>query len=62
MPLPESDTLRLGSEALELTLRVPFAVPLAVGANTIESDVLWPAARVLGAVPLRLNPGPATET
>jgi len=44
---------------LEVTLILPLAAPLAVGANSTVNDVLCPAFNVTGTVrPLRLNPLP----
>jgi hypothetical protein len=54
--------LKLGFEPFEVMLTLPLAAPLAVGANSIVNDVLWPAFSVKGRVsPLRLNPVPLAE-
>ena len=57
--VPESETLKLGLEALLVMMRLPVGVPAVVGANTTLNDLLAPAARVRGNVrPLTLNPVP----
>ena len=57
--VPESETVKLGLEALLVMVRLPLGVPAVVGANTTLNDVLAPAARVRGSVkPLTLNPVP----
>ena len=57
--VPESETVKLGLDALLLIVRVPVGVPAVVGANTTLNDLLAPAARVRGKVnPLTLNPAP----
>ena len=44
---------------MEVTLTLPLAAPLAVGANSTVNEVLWPAVSVKGKdKPLRLNPVP----
>ena len=51
--------LKLGFDPLEVTLTLPLAAPLAVGAKTTVNEVLWPAVNVKGKVnPLILNPAP----
>jgi hypothetical protein len=51
--------LRLGLAPLEVTLMLPLATPVVVGANSTLNDVLCPAFKVTGTVmPLRLNPLP----
>jgi len=47
---------------LEVTLTLPLAAPLTVGANVTVNEVLWPALKVKGnESPLRLNPAPLAE-
>ena len=63
VPVPDSDTLRLGSEASDTTLSDPLAVPLSVGANATENVMLCPDDRVCGATnPLKVNPFPLAVT
>ena len=58
-PVPESGMLRLGLDPLEVMLRLPVAAPAAVGLNTTENEVLWPAVNVTGKdSPFKLNPVP----
>jgi hypothetical protein len=58
-PVPESAMLRLGFDPLEVMVTLPVAAPAAVGANSTENEVLWPAVRVTGRDrPLKLNPVP----
>ena len=57
--VPESETVKLGFEALLVMVRLPVGVPAVVGANTTLNDLLAPAARVKGNVrPVTLNPFP----
>jgi hypothetical protein len=57
--VPESETVKVGFEALLVMVRLPVGVPAVVGANTTLNDLLAPAARVRGNVrPLTLNPAP----
>ena len=61
--MPDSDTLRLGSEASDTKLSEPFAVPLSVGAKATENVTLCPGDSVSGATnPLKLNPVPLALT
>jgi hypothetical protein len=51
--------LRLGLDPLEVTLMLPVAAPLVVGANSTVKEVLCPAFNVIGTVrPLRVKPLP----
>ncbi len=44
---------------MEVTLTLPLAAPLAVGAKSTVNEVLWPAVSAKGKdKPLRLNPVP----
>ena len=62
-PVPVSGMVRVGSEALEVTVTVPVALPAAVGVNVTLKVALWPEVSVTGAVmPLRLNPVPLIAT
>ena len=61
VPVPDSSTLRVGSEAFDVNVSVPLDVPLKVGTKATVSVRLWPAARISGAAkPLRANPLPVT--
>ena len=61
VPVPDSDTLKVGSEAFDVKVSAPLDVPLKVGAKATVSVMLCPAARVSGAVkPLRPNAVPVT--
>ena len=52
---------RVGFEALEVTVRVPLALPVDSGANTTLKVTLPPGVSVSGGFrPLKLNPGPVT--
>ena len=62
VPVPDSDTLRLGSEASDMTLSDPLAVPLSVGEKATENVTLCPGDSVSGATnPLKLNPVPLAD-
>src|SRR5215470_2595445 len=50
IPVPVSETLSVGSEALEFTARLPFALPPAWGAKTTLNLTLCPAVRTTGGV------------
>lgn len=59
-PLPERATLAF--PAFDETLTLPFAAPVAVGANVTEKLADWPAFNVTGNVkPLTLYPEPVAE-
>jgi len=59
VPTPETGTLSVASEALEPSVRIPFEVPEAVGANCTLKLALCPAARVAGVlIPLKAYPAP----
>ena len=61
VPAPDSDTVRLASEASDANVTVPLAVPTTVGAKTRVRVRLCPGARVSGEVkPLTPNPAPVT--
>jgi hypothetical protein len=62
-PVADSGIVRLGLEALEVTLTAPVALPAAVGVNVTLKVALWPAARVTGAeMPLIVKPVPLIAT
>ena len=61
VPVPDSSTLRVESEAFDVNVSVPLDVPLEVGTKATVSVRLCPAARVSEAAkPLRPNPLPVT--
>lgn len=62
-PVPDKGMLNDGLDAFEVTVTVPLALPVLVGANFTDSEAVCPAANVSGEVmPLTLNPVPLTET
>src|ERR1700751_2370740 len=61
-PVAETGMLKLGFDPFDATVRLPLAVPVAIGAKVTVNDVLCPAARVIGSEsPTRLNPVPVTD-
>ena len=59
IPVPPRATVRFVFEPLEVTVKVPLALPPAAGANFRVKLVLWPGLRFSGrARPLRVNPEP----
>ena len=46
VPVPVSETATDGSEASELSMRVPLLVPLLAGANVTDMLTLLPALRL----------------
>jgi hypothetical protein len=63
MPVPDSGIARVGLDAFEVIVTLPFAAPLAVGVNVTLKVAVCPAVRVTGAViPLRVNPAPLIAT
>lgn len=63
VPVPVNGIVRVGLGAFEVSVRLPLAAPLAVGANVTLKLVLCPAFRVTGAViPLSVNPDPLIPT
>lgn len=62
-PVPDNGIVRLGFEALEVMLTLPFALPADAGVNVTVNVALWPDVRVTGVVmPLKLYPVPLTAT
>ena len=58
-PVPDRGMVSVGFEAFEVTVTLPLADPVAVGANLTESVADCPADNVIGLVmPLTLNPVP----
>jgi hypothetical protein len=63
VPAPERGIVTLESEAVDVIVIFPLAVPDVVGVNTALKFVLWPALSVIGvAIPLKANPGPLIAT
>lgn len=59
VPVPESEIVSVGFEALDVTVTLPLAAPADVGLNETLKVVLWPAVKVIGVeAPLTLNPVP----
>ena len=62
-PVPDKLMLRVGFVAFEVRVTLPLALPAEVGAKVTVKVVLWPAAKVSGAVmPLNVNPVPLMAT
>jgi len=63
VPVPDSAMVRVGLEALEVTVTEPVALPAAVGVNVTLKVALWPEVSVRGAVmPLMVKPVPLIAT
>lgn len=61
VPVPESEIVRLGLEALETTEMLPVTAPADWGANIALNVMLCPAVKVCGKPrPGTLNPVPVT--
>jgi len=59
VPVPESGTTKVESDALEIIVTSPFTAPADAGVNDTLKVALWPGVRVMGTeIPLRLNPAP----
>ena len=50
VPPPDKLMVRVGFEAVEVTVTAPVEMPEDVGANFTVNEVLCPAARVIGVV------------
>ena len=62
-PVPDREMVSVGFEALDVSVTVPLAVPVEVGANFTVKVVLCPAPRVSEELmPLRVNPVPLMVT
>lgn len=62
-PVAESDTTRLEFEAVDVIVKLPVAVPVALGLNVTLKPTDCPAASVIGVdTGLKLNPFPLTAT
>ena len=58
-PVPDRGMVKVGFDAVEVTVRVALAAPADAGSNETLKLALWPPARVRGAViPLIVNPDP----
>jgi hypothetical protein len=61
VPVPDKAMVKLATEALEVSTRLPLALPLAVGAKFTPKVKLWPGLRVKGRLsPLTLKAEPVT--
>ena len=62
-PVPESPMVSVGFDAFEVTVTLPVAAPVVVGANFTVNVVLCPAVNVKEElIPLRVNPVPLIAT
>lgn len=62
-PVPDKETVSVGLEAFEVTVTVPLAVPVTVGAKVTVNPVVCPAPRVKEELmPLKVNPVPLIVT
>lgn len=62
-PVPDKEIVNAGFDAFEVTVTVPLAVPVTVGAKVTVNPVLCPGARVNEEpMPLRMNPVPLIVT
>jgi hypothetical protein len=63
VPVPESGTTKVESDASEIIITLPFTVPADVGLNETLKVLLCPGVKVTGTViPLTLNPAPLAVT
>ena len=61
--IPDNGMVRVGFEALDVTVRLPLALPADGGVNVTVKVALWPGVSVAGVViPLKLNPVPLIPT
>jgi len=59
VPVPESGTTKVESEASEIIVTSPFTAPLELGLKETLKVLLCPGVNVTGTViPLTLNPAP----
>ena len=59
VPVPDSGTVKVESEALEIMVTSPVTAPAEAGVNETLKVVLCPEFSVIGVeTPLTLNPGP----
>lgn len=60
-PAADKGMVRVGFDAVEVTVRLPLALPADCGVKVTVKVVLCPGVSVTGAViPARLNPVPLT--
>ena len=58
-PVPDSEMVNVGFDAVEIMVIVPLAAPATVGANDALKVALCPAVSVTGLLmPVMLNPVP----
>lgn len=63
VPVPETGIVRVGFDAVELTVTVPLTLPAACGANETLKFALCPPASVSGVlIPAKLKPLPVIPT
>jgi hypothetical protein len=63
VPVPDNGMVKVGFDAVEVTVTVPVLAPEEAGVNETLKLVLWPAVSVTGVeIPLTLNPVPVTAT
>ena len=63
MPTPLNVTVKFGLLALLVTVTLPVAVPITVGAKVIFKEAWLPLAKLIGTViALAENPVPVTAT
>ncbi len=59
VPVPDNETVNVGLEAFEVTVTLPLADPVVVGANLTVKVALCPAVNVKEELmPLKLKPVP----
>ena len=62
-PVPDAGIVRVGFDALEVTVTLPLALPAEAGVKVTVNPALCPAVSVTGVViPPRLNPTPLAAT
>ena len=63
IPVPDKGMVSVGFDPFEVTVTVPLALPVVVGANVTLKLVLCPDVRVTGVeTPLRVKPVPLIVT
>ena len=62
-PVPANGSVRVGLDAVDVTVMLPLASPADAGVNVTFSVALCPAVNVTGVVmPVRVNPAPLIPT
>jgi hypothetical protein len=61
VPVPDRATVSDGFDALEVNVRLPLALPAAVGENRTENVTLCPAVKVVGSDRPLIENAPALE-